>query len=116
MSHREPHAATRPQPGRVMGMRGCEAHEACRSDRPGHGLNAVQARVARATPSRWVDAVVLEAGADGFVTVAALDGGLRRVWHHAPLGGRLRSGEPVALHAVYGVLAVGDEHLSVAAA
>ncbi|MRG60494.1 hypothetical protein GE115_11545 [Agromyces sp. CFH 90414] len=95
-------------------MRGCEAHAECSSDRPGHGLNRLQARLAQATPSKWVDAVVVGADDDGFVAVADLGGGIRRLWHHAPLAGALAPGEPVAVHAVYGVLARGDERLSVA--
>jgi hypothetical protein len=114
MSHREPYAATQPHTGRAMGMRGCETHEACTSDRPGHGVNAVQARLAHATPSKWIDAIVLGIDSAGFVTVVDLAGGIRRLWHHAPLGDVLAVGEPVAVHEVYGVLAHGEHRLSVA--
>jgi hypothetical protein len=114
MSHREPHAATQPHAGRAMGMRGCEAHTSCGSDRPGHGVNAIQARLASATPSKWVDALVVDVRPDGFLTVADLAGGIRRLWHHAPLGETLAAGDPVAVHAVYGVLAHGDRRFSVA--
>ncbi|WP_240665962.1 hypothetical protein [Agromyces sp. LHK192] len=114
MSYREPHAPTTPRSGEAMGMRGCEAHADCASDRPGHGLNRVQARLAQATPSRWLDAVVVDTDADGFVHIATLDGAVRRLWHHEPLGEALTAGEPVALHAVYGVLAHGTTRRSVA--
>lgn len=46
MSHREPHAATGPRRGEVMGMRGCESATTCRSDRPGHRLHPMQERLA----------------------------------------------------------------------
>lgn len=114
MSNRDPHAATQPHSGRAMGMRGCEAHTACSSDRPGHGLNAVQARLAHATPSKWLDVIIVDVDPDGFVTVADLGGGIRRLWHHAPLADSLSVGEPVALHAVYGVLAHAEHRFSVA--
>jgi hypothetical protein len=114
MSNRDPHAATQPHAGRAMGMRGCDTHERCASDRPGHGLNAVQARLAQATASKWLDALVLDVDAHGFVTVAELAGGIRRLWHHAPLGETLAAGEPVAVHALYGVLAHGNDRFSVA--
>lgn len=114
MSDRDPHAATQPHAGEVSGMRGCEAHAECASDRPGHGLNPVQARLAHATPTKWIDAIVLDADHDGFVTVADLGGGIRRLWHHAPLGESLAVGEPVAVHALYGVLAHAESRFSVA--
>ncbi|QAY75080.1 hypothetical protein ET445_16180 [Agromyces protaetiae] len=95
-------------------MRGCEAHAECSSERPGHGVSRIQARLAEATPSKWVDAIVLDAGEDGFVTIASLDGDIRRLWHHAPAGDALEAGAPVAWHSVYGVLAHGAERLSVA--
>lgn len=114
MSNRDPHAATQPHTGRAMGMRGCESHEACASDRPGHGINAVQGRLAQATASKWADGIVLGVDAHGFVTVAELAGDIRRLWHHAPLGDTLAVGEPVAVHALYGVLAHGNDRFSVA--
>lgn len=117
MSHREPHAVTEPRTGAVMGMRGCEHASACSSDRPGHRLHAMQMRLSNATPSKWVDAVVTAVDADGFATVAALAGDdERRIWHHDAFSGALEPGDPVAVHAVYGVLAVGASRFSVAEA
>lgn len=114
MSHREPHAATEPRTGAVMGMRGCESAAGCSSDRPGHGLHTMQRRLAAATASKWIDALVVDVDEHGFATLAELDGsGIRRVWHHDSFAGALLVGEPVALHGIYGVLARGDERFSV---
>jgi hypothetical protein len=115
MSHREPHAATEPHSGAVMGMRGCESAAECRSDRPGHGLHPMQERLAATTASKWVDAMVIAVDGEGFATLAELESDtVRRVWHHDAFQGVLAIGEPVALHAVYGVLARGIERFSVA--
>ncbi|MDF2575802.1 MAG: hypothetical protein K0S05_2714 [Agromyces sp.] len=125
MSHREPHAATEPRTGAVMGMRGCEIAAECRSDRPGHRLHAMQERLAVTTASKWVDAIVLGVDEHGFATVAEfsdddrdpVDGSnVRRVWHHDAFEGALAPGEPVAIHALYGVLARGRQRFSVAGA
>lgn len=115
MPYREPHAATQPRTGEVMGMRGCETAATCESRRPGHGVHPMQERLAAATPSRWIDAIVANVDDDGFATLAEFDGGdVHRVWHHDAFGGALRPGEPVALHEVYGVLALGGSRWSVA--
>ncbi|MCD2444137.1 hypothetical protein LQ757_17775 [Agromyces sp. SYSU K20354] len=115
MSHREPHAATEPRTGTVMGMRGCESATECSSDRPGHRLNAMARRLAATTASKWVDGFVVSTDDAGFATIADFDGGTaRRVWHHDAFAGALRVGDPVAVHAIYGVLARGAERFSVA--
>jgi hypothetical protein len=115
MSHREPHATTEPRTGAVMGMRGCESAAACRSDRPGHGLHAMQERLAVTTASKWIDAIVTAVDGEGFATLAEFGGeSVRRVWHHDAFAGALAVGEPVALHEVYGVLARGATRFSVA--
>jgi len=116
MSHREPHAATQPRTGRATGMRGCVHASECSSDRPGHGLHAMQLRLATATPSKWLDAIVTSIDADGFASVATLAGGARRVWHHDAFAGALQVGDPVGVHGVYGVLAAGGLRFSVAEA
>lgn len=117
MSHREPQTRTEPHAGTVMGMRGCEAAATCGSDRPGHRLHAMQERLAGATASKWVDAIVVDIDGDGFATVAEFAGErLRRVWHHDAFDGVLVVGAPVAVHDVYGVLAHGGRRFSVAAA
>lgn len=117
MSNRDPHAATEPHQGRVVGMRGCETAAECLSERPGHGLHPMQARLATVAASKWIDAIVVAIDADGFATLAELGGsGEHRVWHHDAFGGELAAGDPVALHELYGVLAGGERRFSVAAA
>ena len=115
MSHREPHATSEPRTGAAMGMRGCESAVECRSERPGHGLHAMQERLAATTPSKWIDAIVVEVRPEGYAILAEFGGdALRRVWHHDAFEGALSAGEPVALHDVYGVLARGHERFSIA--
>jgi len=115
MSHRESHAATEPRTGAVMGMRGCETAAECRSDRPGHGLHAMQERLAATTASKWVDVIVIGVDTEGFATLAEFGvDAVRRVWHHDGFEGVLVPGEPVALHSLYGVLARGEARFSVA--
>ena len=116
MSHRETHAAAEPRTGAVMGMRGCESATECSSERPGHGLHAMQQRLAATTASKWFDGFVVSTSTTrGFATIADLDGGTtRRVWHHDAFAGALLVGDPVAVHAIYGVLARGAERFSVA--
>ena len=117
MSHHEPHATTEPRTGAAMGMRGCVSASECRSDRPGHGLHAMQERLAAVTASKWIDAIVVAVDADGFATLAEFTGtDVHRVWHHDSFDGGLAAGDPVALHEVYGVLARGEQRFSVAAA
>jgi hypothetical protein len=116
MSIPKPHAAAESQPGLATGMRGCVDGNDCSSLRPGHDLHPMQERLSRIAASRWVDAVVIAAHADGLVELVDLDGGTRRVWHHEGLHRRLAAGDPVALHDVYDVLARGEDRFSVAAA
>jgi hypothetical protein len=82
----------------------------CAAAAPGHVLSVIQDRLAVATPSKWSDAVVVSVSVDGWVEVALLqDDSLLELWNHADLTGALESGDPVAVHSVYDVLAVGDE-------
>ena len=83
----------------------------------GHDLHPIVRQAAVATPSNWVDAVVVSASRDGLLQFVGLaDGAAARRWHHADLGAVLAPGTPVAFHSVYGVLAIGEELLSVRAA
>lgn len=74
----------------------------------GHGLSLMQERLAAATPSKWVDAVVVSVSAAGWVEVGLLsDDSTVVLWNHADLTNQIGVGDPVAVHAVYDVLATG---------
>lgn len=82
----------------------------------GQQLHPIIRRAALATPSKWVDALVVSASEDGEITLARLaDGTTENRWHHKGLGDVLAPGTPVAFHTVYGVLAIGDTLVSVSA-
>ncbi|WES65682.1 hypothetical protein P0L94_06315 [Microbacter sp. GSS18] len=88
----------------------------CSSYRPGHALHLIQARLAAATPTEWVDAIVESVDADAGVIVVAglLDGRTVSVWNGAGAVSAVAAGTPVALHARYDVLAVGSARFNVA--
>jgi hypothetical protein len=65
---------------------------------------AIQRVMACASPSGWRDAIIVSAVA-GVVELATLSGETHRVTSFAPVA----AGEPVALHPVAEVLAVGEE-------
>ncbi|GAB3805474.1 hypothetical protein GCM10028798_27380 [Humibacter antri] len=85
----------------------------CADNRPGHGLHAVQLRLAAATPSQWQDAVVVEIRDDRWVDAVTLDGARVALWNHGDLADTVTAGEPVALHAVYNVLSAGPRRFNV---
>jgi hypothetical protein len=94
----------------------CEQPSMCVSESAGHSLSTIQLRVASATPSKWVDATVHAVHADGRAVLAPTFGGADvTVWNHAGLAHVLAVGDPVALHSVYNVLAVGARRLNVVA-
>jgi hypothetical protein len=78
--------------------------DSCVLTEAGHTVSAIRLVVSAATPSKW---------RDGIVTRVSGDSGWLRVWNHSDLSTLLRTGEPVALHALYGILAVGAERFSV---
>jgi hypothetical protein len=93
-------------------------HEPCRDDcastAPGHGLPQIQERVASATPSKWVDALVIAVSASGRIDVAVLsDDSTLSLWNHSDLTGSVSVGDPVGVHSVYDVLAVGNSQHNV---
>lgn len=65
---------------------------------------AIQRAMACAAPSGWRDAIVV-ATAPGMIELVTLDGATLRLASFAPVV----AGEPVALHPVAEVLAVGEE-------
>lgn len=84
---------------------------------PGHGLQPILARAAAASPSQWTDAVVGHITAAGSIELHdAFSGEPHRVWTHHDLTGRVRVGDPVALHRRYGILALGRARWSVGTA
>lgn len=90
----------------------CERGGMCVHDRAGHGLGALQLRLALATPTGWADAIVASVDDRGWIVLELWTGGTVQVWHHAEAA--LAEGAPVSLHARYGVLADGARRLSVA--
>lgn len=81
---------------------------------PGHSMPLIQQRVASASPSKWRDACVEQVTADGWVAVRTLDDHTHVwVWHHTDLSGAVSAGDPVAIHGLYNVLALGREWLNV---
>ena len=93
----------------------CSHGGACSSFAPGHALHLIQARIASATPSEWVDAIVTAAdAATGDIRLSALDGTEHAAWNAGSAALEAAPGTPVALHARYGVLAIGRTQYNVA--
>jgi hypothetical protein len=88
----------------------CRTSMDCGSTASGHSLSFLQSRLASAAAYGWADGVV-ESVRDGWIAVRTLDGDRARVWSHA--ADAVLPGEPVSLHAVYDVLAIGDFRLNV---
>ncbi len=87
----------------------------CSDDRPGHAMTLLRLRLASSTPRGWVDAIVAGARDGGWVQLRLWETGEERwVWNHASLTGSLKAGDPVALHEVYSVLAIGSDRVNVA--
>ena len=82
----------------------------CASTGAGHSLSFIQERLASAAAYGWQDGIV-ESVRDGWVSVRGLDGSRARVWSHA--GDAVQAGDPVSLHSVYDVLAIGGFRLNV---
>ena len=94
----------------------CSRGEICSSFASGHGLHLIQARLASATPSEWVDAIVERADATtGELVVCTLEGDAHALWNATGAALEAAPGSPVALHVRYGVLAVGRTQFNVAA-
>lgn len=105
-----------PLPVRERAACMCSEGGRCSSFAPGHALHLIQARIASATPSEWVDALVDQADAvSGDLVVRTLDGEAHALWNGAGAALEAAPGSPVALHARYGVLAVGSTQFNVAA-
>jgi len=93
----------------------CDHGDVCSSFTPGHALHLIQARLASATSSEWVDGIVESADAvSGDLIVRDLDGAAHALWNGAGAALEAAAGTPVALHPRYHVLAVGRVQFNVA--
>lgn len=92
----------------------CVGGGSCSTFAPGHAVHLIQARLASATPSEWIDAIVETADAtDGTLVVRTVrDAVPIRIWN-GDGAARLDAGTPVALHGRYHVLAVGARWFNV---
>ncbi|MGV2902832.1 hypothetical protein ACNPM4_14245 [Microbacterium sp. AGC62] len=104
-----------PLPVRERAACMCSHGDRCSSFAPGHALHLIQARIASATPAEWVDALVVTTDAvAGDLVVRTLDGEVHELWNGSGAALEAAPGTPVALHARYGVLAVGRTQFNVA--
>lgn len=87
---------------------------ACTHGGAGHATLAIQERVTAATPSKWRDGIVRDVSTGGWIAIDLIESGETEwVWNHADRTKSLPVGQPVSLHALYHVLALGDEHVNV---
>ena len=93
----------------------CHEGAPCTSYDPGHALHLIQARLAAATPSEWVDGFVAATDPErGTVTVRSWDGTVQATWFSAAGAARTAvPGSPVAVHGRYRVLALGRARYNV---
>ena len=95
----------------------CSGAMDCMVEAPGHAVGFMQRRIADASPRQWRDGIVESVSADGWVRVRTVsDDESVAIWNHAHLGSVVEVGSPVALHALYNVLAVGNDRLNVVVA
>jgi hypothetical protein len=93
----------------------CDHGDVCSSFAPGHALHLIQARLASATPTEWIDGIVESADAvTGSLIVRDLDGTAHTLWNGSGAALEAGAGTPVALHPRYHVLAVGRTQFNVA--
>ncbi|MFH8252488.1 hypothetical protein ACH3VR_19125 [Microbacterium sp. B2969] len=109
-----PHSHIPPLKVRERAACMCVHGRACSTFAPGHALHLIQSRLASATPSDWVDAIVEATLADGTVALRTLDGAPVTVWSGAGAAQEVFAGAPVSLHQRYDVLAVGQRRFNVA--
>lgn len=95
----------------------CEHGYDCSSYAPGHAVHLIQSRLASATPSEWVDAIVESTDVEeGTLALRAVSDGARIViWNGGSAARDVTAGTPVALHGRYHVLADGGRRYNVAA-
>jgi len=93
----------------------CEHGYDCTSYAPGHAVHLIQARLASATPSGWVDAMVESADASTghLVLRTVAEAAAVVVWNGGTAARDIAPGTPVALHGRYHVLADGPRRFNV---
>lgn len=93
----------------------CSHGHDCSSFAPGHALHLIQSRLASATPSEWVDAIVDHVDEEsGTIVVRTLeDDQPIALWSGAGAATAVAAGSPVAVHARYHVLASGPRWFNV---
>ena len=93
----------------------CVQGDTCSTVAPGHSLHLIQARLASATPTEWVDAIVESADPQtGTVVLRSLGDAARiEIWSGAGAADVALAGAPVALHGRYNVLAVGSRWFNI---
>ena len=109
-----PHSHIPPLQVRERAACMCVHGRACSTFAPGHALHLIQSRLAAATPSDWVDAIVEATHPDGTVALRTIEGTALTVWSGSGAARDVTPGAPVALHERYNVLAVGSQRFNVA--
>ena len=95
------------------------AGECCTLSAVGHVVSAIRERVTAATPGKWRDGIVCYApsarGIGGsWIGIDIFDSpGTVWLWNHADLSTAVSLGEPVSLHELYDMLAIGTTRVSV---
>jgi CubicO group peptidase (beta-lactamase class C family) len=109
-----PHRHRPPLEVRERAMCMCATGGSCSSYAAGHALHLVQARLAAATPSEWIDAIVeaVDIASGETVLRAVADHRRIRVWSATAVD--LGAGDPVAVHGRYRVLSAGGRGINVA--
>lgn len=108
------HSDVPPVPVRERAACMCVHGGRCSIFAPGHALHLIQTRLASATPSEWIDAIVESVDAGGSVVVRGIaDARPISLWSGAGAADVVSEGTPVALHGRYHVLAVGDRWFNV---
>lgn len=105
-----------PLPVRERAACMCTHGDSCSVFAPGHALHLIQARLASATPSDWIDAVVASVDVvAGEITLRTLSGDAAiTVWSAGGAVHTAAVGEPVALHGRYSVLSAAGRRFNVA--
>src|SRR5689334_16191718 len=93
-----------PTPVRQETVCMCMRGGACTSFAPGHAVHLIQARLASAAATDWLDATVSGRSDDGTITLHTLDGEAIELWNGAGAAAAVRTGDPVALHTRYHAL------------